>query len=113
MLSEDDEEEDKDENGSLCCCLSPLKTQFIRVRDPSMLPKQATLLLTQLTVKKPENRMTVREAQLDPWIAGGMNDDDPPYTLPIGDTPSHHGDPVVPLDCAAELSRLTVQYHMQ
>ena len=70
------------------------------------------MLITRMTEKKPENRMTVREAQLDHWIAGNADDSDPSYVLPEGDVPSKHGDPVVPLECAEELSKLTVEYHM-
>jgi hypothetical protein len=55
--------------------------------------------------------MTVREAQHQPWIAGGEGE--ARYEVPQGDVPSHHGDPVVPLACASELSELTIRYHMQ
>lgn len=111
---EESEESDDDENQeSYCCCFGPVEIPAVRVRDPANLPSEATILLTRLTEKKPENRISVREAQLDPWIAGGINADDEPYELPQGNIPSRHGDPVVPLDCAAELSKFTVQYHMQ
>ena len=64
-----------------------------------------------MTEKKPEDRMTVREAQLQPWITG--NEDDEEYILPQGNYPANHGDPVVPLDCAPALSKITVEYHTQ
>jgi len=107
------EESDDETKESFCCCFAPVEIPVVRIRDPSLLPSEATLLLTRLTEKKPENRMTVREAQMDPWIAGGMNKDDERYDLPQGNIPSYHGDPVVPLDCATELSKFTVQFHMQ
>jgi serine/threonine protein kinase len=102
------EEEDKPES---CCCCALVDTSSVVIRDPSMLPKNATLLITKMTEKKPEDRMTVREAQDHPWIRGapGVH----AYNLPQGDYPSLHGDPVVPLECAPELSKLTVDYHMQ
>lgn len=93
------------------CCCEAFEDPIVRIRDPSMLPAAATLLITRLTEKNPEDRMTVREAQNDPYIAGEADEKDPVYTLPSGDVPSGHGDPVVPLECAAELSRITVQYH--
>lgn len=94
-----------------CCCFASSELPPVRIRDPSILPAAATLLITRLTEKKPEDRMTVREAQNDPWITGEASDDDPHYTLPQGDVPSGHGDPVVPLKCADELSEMTVNYH--
>lgn len=95
-----------------CCCFSePTGGMPIRIRDPSMLPPDAALIISGMTEKTPEKRMTVREAQNHPYIAGGP--DEEPYTPPKGDYPSSHGDPVVPLECAATLSKLTVQYHMQ
>ena len=111
--AEESEESDDEKPESYCCCFGPVEIPVVRVRDPANLPSEATILLTRLTEKKPEDRITVREAQLDPWIAGGMDADDEPYELPQGNIPSRHGDPVVPLDCAAELSKFTVQYHMQ
>ena len=94
-----------------CCCFATAELPPVRIRDPSILPAAATLLITRLTEKKPEDRMTVREAQLDPWIAGEAADDDPLFTLPQGDVPAGHGDPVVPLRCANELSEMAVSYH--
>ena len=114
MDSEEDDKSVEEKKESLCCaCFAPVDLPLVRIRDPAMLPRAATLLLTRLTEKKPEKRMTVREAQMDPWIAGGIGKDDPPYELPAGNIPSAHGDPVVPLNCASKLSKFTVQYHMQ
>jgi len=114
LSNEDNDDESLEEKPeSFCCCFASVDIPVVRVRDPAMLPKEAALLLTRLTEKKPGNRMTVREAQLDPWIAGVGGSDDPVYELPQGNIPSLHGDPVVPLDCAPELSKFTVQYHMQ
>lgn len=99
------------EEVDMCCCMGSQPKLMIKIRDPGDIPYDATLLIAQMTEKKPEDRMTVREAQLQPWIAG--NEDEEQYILPEGDVPSNHGDPVVPLDCAPELSKITVQYHMQ
>lgn len=100
-----------EEAGHWCCCAS-VEIPIVKIRDPSMLPPAATLLITRMTEKMPENRMTVREAQNDIWIAAGENEKDDDWVLPQGDFPSKHGDPVVSLKCATELSQLTVKYHM-
>lgn len=92
------------------CCCSPPPHVPVCIRDPTMLPDAATLLLKQMTEKKPEDRISVREAQNHPWIAGAA--DEPKYVSPQGDYPSKHGDPVVPLRCAHALNKLTVQYHL-
>jgi serine/threonine protein kinase len=95
-----------------CCCIKGTIQPGVRIRDPSMLPHDATLLIAHMTEKNPEDRITVREAQNHPWIAGQPGET-PLYVLPQGDVPAKHGDPVVPLNCAPTLSKLTVQYHMQ
>ena len=82
----------------------------MKIRDPAQLPHDATVVITAMTEKNPENRMTVREAQCHPWIAGGP--DEEPYEPPIGDYPAKHGDPVVPLHCAHDLNKITEEYHM-
>jgi hypothetical protein len=64
-----------------------------------------------MTEKQPEARMTVREAQNDPYIAPSKTDKNDTWVMPVGDYPSKHGDPVVPLKCAAELSQMTIAYH--
>lgn len=106
VVMEGDEEDIPD----LCCCLKRVIVPSVKIRDPSMIPHEATLLITNMTEKNPENRMTVREAQNHRWIAGDEGEE--PYKPPQGDVPSSHGDPVVPLECAPTLSRLTAQYHM-
>jgi serine/threonine protein kinase len=93
-----------------CCLCTVPEVSNIRIRDPAMLPRSAALLLNEMTEKIPENRMTVREAQNHPYIAGDPGEER--YTILQGDYPTKHGDPVVPLKCAEELSKLTVQYHM-
>ncbi|KAL7561227.1 hypothetical protein ACA910_004148 [Epithemia clementina (nom. ined.)] len=105
------QDEQEDAGVDMCCCMKPSSRAFVKIRDPAQIPYDATLLIAQMTEKKPEDRMTVREAQLQPWIAG--NEDDEEYLLPQGDYPAHHGDPVVPLQCAPALSKITVEYHMQ
>lgn len=114
VVMEDEENiDDPPVKSNSCCCFAPLHPSVVRIRDPSKLPPAATLLITHMTEKEPENRMTVREAQNDPWIAPNEDEKDDEWVLPVGDYPSKHGDPVVPLKCAAELSQLTVKYHMQ
>jgi serine/threonine protein kinase len=108
----DGEDSDDEYAGSgFCCCMGQPEDPKIVVRDPGSLPPDATMLIKKMTEKNPEDRMTVREAQHHPWISGGEGE--PRYTIPQGDYPSHHGDPVVPLQCARELSKLTIDYHMQ
>ena len=105
------QDENEDAGVDMCCCMKPPSRAFVKIRDPAQIPYDATLLIAQMTEKKPEDRMTVREAQLQPWIAG--NEDDEEYLLPQGDYPANHGDPVVPLECAPALSKITVEYHTQ
>lgn len=104
-------EGEEEEVADTCCCMKGDFRPYVKVREPSMLPYEATLLVATMTEKKPELRMTVREAQLHPWIMGNENEER--YSLPQGDIPSGHGDPVIPLKCAPDLSKLTVEYHMQ
>jgi len=92
-----------------CCCFGDNSREIVKVRDPSLIPSDATLLISSLAEKSPEDRMTVREAQSHPWILGNEDEN---YALPQGDVPSMHGDPVVPLQCAVELSKLAVEYHL-
>lgn len=82
-----------------------------RVRDTDELPQEATMFLLALTKKNPEERMSIRQAQLHPWIRGNENSGEPRYIVPQGDYPSHHGDPVVPLKCAGELTKAVEQHH--
>ncbi|VEU36736.1 unnamed protein product [Pseudo-nitzschia multistriata] len=106
----------------VCCCSflgSPTdieeenKTQTkpdFRVRDTDEIPRAATIFISQLTKKDPEERMSIRQAQLHPWIKGDEQKGEPLYKVPQGDYPSHHGDPVVPLKCAANLTNI-VEIH--
>lgn len=112
IQDEEDREAEKASQGGLFCCCSPppVEKKKIRVRDAHDIPKDATVLITQLTKPDPEERITVREAQNHSWIAGGK-DGDPRWKFPVGDVPSGHGAPVKPLDCAPELSKLVEGYH--
>ena len=99
-----------------CCCFggggggAPKESRPpFRVRDTDEMPKGATLFISQLTKPNPEERMSIREAQSHPWIKGDETETE--YILPQGDYPSHHGDPVVPLKCAGELSRIVEAHH--
>lgn len=103
-----------------CCCslfgsfgdttqeMDTTKPNF-RVRDTYELPREATLFISALTKKDPEERMSIRQAQLHPWIRGYSGE--APYIVAQGDYPSHHGDPVVPLKCAADLTSAAEQHN--
>lgn len=92
------------ESGCLCFKSQPPPPPEIKVRDPSQLPRDATLLISNLTKSKPEERMTVREAQNHPYIRGRKGERE--FKLPEGDIPSKHGDPVIPLKCATQLAAI-------
>ena len=89
------------ETGCLCFKRTIPPPPEVRVRDASEIPKDATLLIVMLTKTNPEERLTVREAQIHPYIRGHHGED--PFALPAGDIPSNCGDPVVPLKCAKNL----------
>ena len=99
-----------------CCCFGggtvnkpkACKPPF-RVRDTDQMPKGATLFISALTKPNPDDRLSIREAQNHPWIRG--DDTEEPYHVVQGDYPSQHGDPVVPLKCAGELSRIVELHH--
>lgn len=82
------------------CKSSGKKKRRRRFREVNQVPSNATRLVSDLTKANPDKRMTVREAQLHPWICGGKGEES--YELPQGDVPSKHGDPVVPLKCAGD-----------
>mmetsp|Transcript_26027 Transcript_26027/g.38470 ORF Transcript_26027/g.38470 Transcript_26027/m.38470 type:complete len:547 (-) Transcript_26027:187-1827(-) len=90
--------------GCLCFKSKAPPPPQLKVRDISELPRSATLLISMLTRTKPENRITVREAQNHPYIRGGL-DGEPVVELPSGDIPSNCGDPVIPLECAKHLAK--------
>ena len=48
-------------------------------------------------------RLTVPLARDEPWIKGGMNQDDPAVSLPTGDNPCGNDDPIKCLSCASRL----------
>lgn len=99
-----------------CCCFGgggaevPKESKpSFRVRDTDEMPKGATLFISALTKPNPEERLSIREAQNHPWIKGDEKEAE--YEVEQGDIPSHHGDPVVPLKCAGELSRIVEAHH--
>jgi serine/threonine protein kinase len=103
-----------------CCCFggepstsnAPKETKpSFRVRDTDEMPREATLFISLLTKSNPEERMSIREAQLHAWIKGEEGDKDYPYEVAQGDIPSHHGDPVIPLKCAGELTKIVEDHH--
>jgi len=109
----------------VCCCpflfgssgnnddQAPKKSKpNFRVRDTDQMPRDATLFISALTKKDPEERMSIRQAQLHPWIRGDEKLGEVPYVVPQGDYPSHHGDPVVPLKCAGELTRAVEKHNV-
>ena len=89
------------QTGWLCFKKTIAPPPEVRVRDASEIPKDATLLIVMLTKTNPEDRLTVREAQMHPYIQGRQDEDR--FSLPAGDIPSKCGDPVVPLKCAKSL----------
>mmetsp|Transcript_9127 Transcript_9127/g.12259 ORF Transcript_9127/g.12259 Transcript_9127/m.12259 type:complete len:468 (-) Transcript_9127:302-1705(-) len=71
------------------------KKRTRKFRYLSEIPKDASLLIGKMTKPKAGERLTVREAQMHPWICG--DDGEEEYVLPQGDYPSNHGDPIVAL----------------
>ena len=113
LQEQEEKEQDEGDGGgflSCCCRAPPEEKKKIVVRDAHDIPKEATVLITMLTKPDPEERMTVREAQNHPWIAGGHNGEET-WEFPKGDIPTQHGDPVIPLECAEDLSKLVEGYH--
>jgi len=96
-----------------CCCFGSKpennKEPPFRVRDTDQMPNEATLFISALTKINPDDRLTVREAQNYSWIKGDENEAQ--YQVIQGDVPSLHGDPVVPLGCAGELSKIVIEHH--
>mmetsp|Transcript_74317 Transcript_74317/g.111963 ORF Transcript_74317/g.111963 Transcript_74317/m.111963 type:complete len:528 (-) Transcript_74317:113-1696(-) len=100
-----------------CCCFgggsstsaTPKSKPSFRVRDTDEMPKGATLFISALTKSNPEERLSIREAQNHPWIKG--DETETMYEVVQGDVPSRHGDPVVPLKCAGELSKIVEEHH--
>lgn len=76
-------EGEEEELPGSCCCFAPVDISSVKIRDPSMLPSTATLLITKMTEKQPEDRMTVREAQNHAYIVGEPGET--PYLPPQGD----------------------------
>jgi len=124
MRKYDGQEASMDFNDEVVCCCPSLfggspvdnaqevkKKPKFRVRDTDEMPREATLFISALTKKDPEQRMSIRQAQLHPWIRGDEDSGEPPYIVPQGDYPSHHGDPVVPLQCAADLTTAVEQHN--
>ncbi len=63
-------------------------------------PKPARELIGKLLRVKEEERLTVPLAREEPWIKGGINNDDPVIELPEGDITVGNDDPIVCLKCA-------------
>lgn len=103
-----------------CCCfggdpstnrIAKESKPSFRVRDTDEIPRDATLFISALTKSNPEDRMSIREAQLHSWVKGEEDDKDYPYEVAQGDYPSKHGDPVVPLKCAGDLQKIVEDHH--
>jgi serine/threonine protein kinase len=65
-------------------------------------PKPARDLVEKLLKAKEEERLTVPLAREEPWIKGGMNDNDPVIQLPAGDHPAGNDDLIECLKCAGQ-----------
>ena len=73
------------------------KRVFRKMTD---LPSDAALLVNKLSERNAKNRITVREAQINRYIGGGMGD--PVYKLPQGDIKTNSGSKMVYLRCASD-----------
>ena len=71
-----------------------------RFRKMDEIPSAAALLINKLSEKKASNRITVREGQIHPWIAGGVGE--PKFKLPEGDVKTSSGTKMVYLKCATD-----------
>lgn len=125
MRKYDGQEPSEDDFEEVACCCPGLfgsssvdvstrksfKPNF-RVRDTDEIPRDATLFISALTKKDPEERMSIRQAQLHPWIKGDEMIGETLYEVPQGDYPSKHGDPVVPLKCAGDLTKAVEQHNI-
>lgn len=66
-------------------------------------PKPAREVVMKLTKPVFLERLTVPLARDEPWIKGGMSEDDPAVTLPTGDILADNDDPIKCLHCASTL----------
>jgi len=73
------------------------KRRFCKMDE---IPSAAALLINKLSEKKASNRITVREGQIHPWIAGGVGE--PKFKLPEGDVKTRSGTKMVYLECATD-----------
>ena len=73
------------------------KRVFRKMTD---LPSDAALLVNKLSERNAKNRITVREAQINRYIAGGLGE--PKYQLPQGDIKTTSGSKMVYLKCASD-----------
>lgn len=73
------------------------KRVFRKMTD---LPSDAALLVNKLSERNAKNRITVREAQINRYIGGGMGD--PIYKLPQGDIKTNSGSKMMYLRCASD-----------
>ena len=124
MRKYDGQEPSEEEFDEIVCCCPSLfgpptleestrkssKPNF-RVRDTDEMPREATFFISALTKKDPEQRMSIRQAQLHTWIRGDEMIGETIYEVVQGDYPSKHGDPVVPLKCAGDLTRAVEQHN--
>jgi len=69
-------------------------------RNMTDLPSDAALLVNKLSERDAKNRITVREAQINRYIAGGLGE--PRYQLPEGDVKTTSGSKMVYLKCASD-----------
>ena len=66
-------------------------------------PKPARALVGKLMKPKYSDRLTVPLARDEPWIKGGVGENDPVVVLPTGDVPAENNDPIKCLVCASKI----------
>ena len=85
---------------SLASKLMGKKKRKREFRKMTELPSDAALLVNKLSERNANNRITVREAQINKYIAGGLGE--PKYQLPEGDIKTTSGSRMVYLKCASD-----------
>lgn len=84
------------------CCKSGDGGRKKRYKWLDETPKPARELVKKLT-KSVSSRLTVPMARDEPWIKGGISNDDPVVELPVGDIQAGNDDPIVCLKCAGNV----------
>jgi len=79
------------------------ETREKKYRSWSEVPPDAAKLVDGLTMRNEEERLTVRDAQLNNWISGDG------YELPRGDFPCRHSDEIVFLDLSSRIKATNIK----